>query len=122
MVRYEALGSNSYSGIRDNLDAAMLLRTADSFDTQTAQSLDRMLAATNASCLFISHDLAVVSQVCSRVAVMLRGRIVEEGPVDQVFSQPQHPYTAGLVGAGRLDVLEPGTPLPTVDDLAKGRP
>lgn len=84
--------------------------------------LDRMLAATNASCLFISHDLAVVSQVCSRVAVMLRGRIVEEGPVDQVFSQPQHPYTAGLVGAGRLDVLEPGTPLPTVDDLAKGRP
>ena len=84
--------------------------------------LDRVLDAAGASCLFISHDLAVVSQLCSRVAVMLEGRIVEQGPIERVFSRPEHPYTAGLIGAGRLDLLEPGTPLPTVSDAARGRP
>lgn len=83
------------------------------------QVLDDVLDAAGASCLFISHDLAVVSQLCSDVAVMLEGRIVESGPAGRVFNAPQHPYTAGLVGAGRLDLLEPGTPLPTVTQAAR---
>jgi peptide/nickel transport system ATP-binding protein len=82
--------------------------------------LDRVLDAAGASCLFISHDLAVVSQLCSRVAVMLEGRIVEQGPIERVFSRPEHPYTAGLVATARLDLLEPGTRLPTVADHLRG--
>ena len=49
--------------------------------------------------LFISHYLAVVRQVAYRVAVMLQGRILELGPVDDVWSAPLHPYTKALIEA-----------------------
>lgn len=49
--------------------------------------------------MFISHDLGVVSQLCRRVNVMYGGRIVEEGPTAEVFSQPRHPYTLALLGS-----------------------
>jgi oligopeptide/dipeptide ABC transporter ATP-binding protein len=47
--------------------------------------------------LFVSHDLAVVSQVSHRVAVMYAGSLVELGPADRVFRHPVHPYTRGLL-------------------------
>jgi peptide/nickel transport system ATP-binding protein len=51
------------------------------------------------SYLFISHDLAVVAELADRVAVMRRGRVVEEGPVKALFTNPVHPYTRALMAA-----------------------
>ena len=65
--------------------------------------------------LFISHNLGVIARMCSRVGVLYAGRLVEEGPVEQVLRDPRHPYTVGLLrcvpraGArrdqGRLDTI-----------------
>lgn len=78
--------------------------------------LDRSLSEVGAACLFISHDLAVVSQVVDHVLVMLDGEIVERGPGMEVFANPRHGYTRGLLATARLDQLEPGERLPVVSD------
>jgi ABC-type oligopeptide transport system ATPase subunit len=49
--------------------------------------------------MFVSHDLSVIRHVCDRVIVMYRGRIMEQGPVEQVFNHPQHAYTKVLLSA-----------------------
>jgi oligopeptide/dipeptide ABC transporter ATP-binding protein len=53
----------------------------------------------NLTMLFISHDLRVIRSLCDRVAVMYLGRLVEEGSVEDVYTNPVHPYTEALVGA-----------------------
>ena len=52
---------------------------------------------TGAACLFISHDLGVIGEIAHHVAVMRQGEVVEQGPVEQILQQPQHPYTQGLI-------------------------
>jgi peptide/nickel transport system ATP-binding protein len=51
------------------------------------------------SYLFISHDMAVVTRLCDRIAVMLKGRLVECGPVEAIIRNAQHPYTKNLLDA-----------------------
>jgi oligopeptide transport system ATP-binding protein len=51
------------------------------------------------SYLFISHDMAVINQMCQRIAVMFKGKIVEAGPRDAIINNPQHPYTRALLSA-----------------------
>ncbi|MFZ9626802.1 MAG: ABC transporter ATP-binding protein [Burkholderiaceae bacterium] len=54
---------------------------------------------TGTAIILITHDLGVVAQMADRVAVMYAGQVVEQAPVRELFSQPQHPYTVGLLGA-----------------------
>ncbi|BAB60495.1 ABC transport system ATP-binding protein P1P2A1A2 [Thermoplasma volcanium GSS1] len=70
--------------------------------TTQAQILDIMKdlnRVTKTSILFITHDLAVIAEMCHRVAVMYAGNIVEEAPVKEIFKNPKHPYTVGLLKA-----------------------
>jgi oligopeptide/dipeptide ABC transporter ATP-binding protein len=88
--------------------------------TIQAQILDLLRARLNeAGGLMITHDLGVAAEICDRIAVIYHGRIVEEGPTRAVLSDPQHPYTAGLLaavprfdGRGRRLVPIPGQPPP----------
>lgn len=61
--------------------------------------LKRLNREMGMSILFISHNLHVVRKLCTRVAVMCKGQLLEEGPVDQVFFHPQADYTKGLIAA-----------------------
>jgi peptide/nickel transport system ATP-binding protein len=71
---------------------------------QILQLLDDLRSQLNMGLLLITHDLSVVGQWADRVAVMVRGEKVEEGPAATLLAQPRHPYTRGLLGASlRLD-------------------
>jgi peptide/nickel transport system ATP-binding protein len=70
--------------------------------TIQAQILDLMKALQEEfgmSILFITHDLGIVAKMCDRVAVMYLGKIVEAAPVHEIYNNPQHPYTRGLMGS-----------------------
>jgi oligopeptide transport system ATP-binding protein len=99
--------------------------------TMQAQIIDllkELQRKINTSIVFITHDLGVVANVADRVAVMYAGRIVEIGRSDEIFYDPRHPYTWGLLGA--MPTLEkdtrfltpiPGAP-PNMADLPHGDP
>jgi peptide/nickel transport system ATP-binding protein len=89
--------------------------------TIQAQILERireLRRETGAAVILVTHDLGVVADIADRIAVMYAGRIVEEGTLDDLFYDPQHPYTWGLLGSitrvdkprtGRLPAI-PGLP------------
>ncbi|MHC4416649.1 MAG: ABC transporter ATP-binding protein [Planctomycetota bacterium] len=70
-----------------------------SIQSQILNLLDDLQDAFSLSYLFISHDMAVIHHVCDRIAVMLDGRIVEEGDRDQIINDPKHDYTKALLTA-----------------------
>src|SRR5213078_68381 len=89
--------------------------------TIQAQILDllrEMKSAFNLSLMLITHDLGVIAETADRVAVMYAGRIVEQGAVRDIFRQPQHPYTRGLLASmpggargARLRAIEGTVPM-----------
>ncbi|WP_138996203.1 dipeptide ABC transporter ATP-binding protein [Rhodococcus zopfii] len=76
---------------------------------QIIELLHSLRTESGTSILFVSHDLGAVSALCDRVVVLQQGRIVEEGPVGDVFADPRHDYTRALLdavpGRGRLDAV-----------------
>ena len=80
----------------------------------------------DATMILITHDLGVAAEICDRIAVMYAGRIVETGSIEDVLSNPRHPYTVGLLAAvPKFDIRRPklvpipGQP-PTADDVIRG--
>jgi peptide/nickel transport system ATP-binding protein len=75
----------------------------------------------NSSIIFITHDLGVIAEVADRVIVMYKGRIVEQGSVMEIFSNPQHPYTKGLL-ACRPPLGKRLSKLPVIADFMEEAP
>lgn len=96
--------------------------------TVQAQILDLIKEQTSeigSSVLMITHDLGVVAHFCDRVCVMFAGRIVESGPVGEIFADPKHPYTRSLINSTPERILKGATPPragqpPDLEDLPEG--
>ncbi|MBA3649177.1 MAG: ABC transporter ATP-binding protein [Chitinophagales bacterium] len=78
--------------------------------------MDQLRTENNMSMLFITHDLGVVAEIANRVVVMYKGKIVEEGNVEKIFSEPRHPYTKGLI-ACRPPLQKRLRRLPVINDF-----
>jgi peptide/nickel transport system ATP-binding protein len=66
---------------------------------QVLNLLNRLIDEFGLTLVFISHDLSVIRWMCTRVVVLYRGEIVESGPTEQLYDDPQHPYTRALLAA-----------------------
>jgi microcin C transport system ATP-binding protein len=80
---------------------------------QILKLLAELKSRLNMAMLFITHDLGIVRKIADRVCVMWKGRIVEQGPVAEVFANPQHPYTQRLLAAepkGRANPVRESAP------------
>src|SRR4029453_12649582 len=93
---------------------------------QILELIQQLRTEVGLAVILISHDLGVLAETCDRIAVMYAGRIVETGPVREVFAAPQHPYTKRLLerppvigGAGELAPSIPGGP-PDPSELPEG--
>ncbi len=84
-----------------------------SVQAQVLRTLKDLQSQVGTSFLFISHDVAVVRYICSRVMVMYLGVVVEEGPSEQVLAMPCHPYTKALLAAAprMAPLADPGLSL-----------
>ncbi|ASN40328.1 glutathione ABC transporter ATP-binding protein [Arthrobacter sp. 7749] len=74
--------------------------------SQVLELISEQVSARGTGLLFITHDLAVVARMCTRVLVLNQGRIVEQGEIDTVFSAPTHPYTRALLAASDMSATD----------------
>lgn len=126
-MKQRVVGAISISGEPEILIADEPTTALDvTIQLQYLKLLKELQANTNMGLLFITHDFGVVAKMCDRVAVMYAGRIVETGPVRDVFDNPAHPYTQALIASvpkmhrdvDRLNTIE-GQP-PVLSDLPPG--
>jgi oligopeptide/dipeptide ABC transporter ATP-binding protein len=81
---------------------------------QILRLLEQLNRERNLATILITHDLGVVAEIADRVLVMYAGKVVEQGTLDEIFYDPQHPYTWGLMGSlTRIDRPRPRGPPPT---------
>ncbi|MBC5774566.1 ABC transporter ATP-binding protein [Pontibacter sp. KCTC 32443] len=81
------------------------------------QLIDELRVKENTAVLFITHDLGVVAEIADRILVMYKGKVVEQGNVLDIFTNPQHPYTKGLLACRPKLSAKPQSILPTVSDF-----
>ncbi|MCC9138522.1 ABC transporter ATP-binding protein [Pontibacter silvestris] len=79
--------------------------------------IDDLRVKENAAVLFITHDLGVVAEIADHILVMYKGKVVEQGKVLDIFTNPQHPYTKGLLACRPKLFAVPHAILPTVSDF-----
>ncbi len=110
-TRYRAYPHEFSGGMRQRIMIALTLALRPSFvvadepttaldvlvEAQIIQILADLRRNFDTALLFITHNLGIIAEACDRVAVMYAGRIVEQGRVEDVFAQPQHPYTRALL-------------------------
>ncbi len=126
-MKHRVVGAIAMSGHPEVLIADEPTTALDvTIQLQYLKLLKRLQQESGMAILFITHDFGVVARMCDRVAVMYAGRIVECGPVQQVFEQPSHPYTQALIASvpqltgdvERLTTID-GQP-PSLLDLPQG--
>ena len=137
--RYNSFPHQLSGGLRQRvmISAAMICRPdvliADepttaldvTIEAQILRLMKRLQREENTAVLLITHDLGVVAEVCDLVYVMYGGKIVESAPVRELFHNPVHPYTLGLLGSlpsrnqGRRLKSIPGT-VPTLNQMPEG--
>ena len=81
---------------------------------QILEEIKELRAHGDAGVIFVTHDLGVVADIADRVLVMYGGRVVEQGTLDEIFYDPQHPYTWGLLGSVTRMDREPPRRLPAI--------
>jgi oligopeptide/dipeptide ABC transporter ATP-binding protein len=122
MIAY-ALASNPSLLIADEPTTALDVTV----QLQIIRLLSRLVKEHGLTLILITHNLSVVAELCDRVLVMYLGKIVEEGPVLEIFDRPRHPYTVGLLGS-RPTVHDEGVlaaipgQVPDVGDRPSGCP
>ena len=90
-----ALASNPKMLIADEPTTALDVTT----QAQILELIKNLNTVTDSAVLFITHDLAVIAEMCQRVGVMYAGNLVESAPVETIFSNMKHPYTIGLIAS-----------------------
>ncbi len=81
---------------------------------QILEELRKLREETDAGIILVTHDLGVVADIADRIVVMYSGRVVEQGTLDQIFYDPQHPYTWGLLGSITRVDRDRSTRLPAI--------
>jgi peptide/nickel transport system ATP-binding protein len=84
---------------------------------QILSEIKQLSQESDSGVIFVTHDLGVVADIADRVVVMYAGRVVEQGALDELFYDPQHPYTWGLLGSVTRMDREPPKRLPAIPGL-----